>query len=806
MTLQGSADLAATVGYCSPIATSLTASSLAPCAVAGFVVLHNLTSLQCLRSYSVVQRPLGFVNGVAASGLATAVFFVAQTADGGSVANVTVQCDPSGALNRADLTATTLPDLSAAASNMNLVFRSYAACAVDPLFCDVAQGTACTNPNYGCISGVCFDTSCAQLIKEGTTVQPSSAASLLVRVRDCHGTPLSGLNARDFDVGIDGVSVVSSAVYKGETPVVVAPGPQAVPAVTTLLLDQSASVVDDAVAMASLKAAAKAYVSTVQQQNPSHFLALIAFDGADAPIVLLQHTDQAAAIIAAIDALPPSVAQRTDPGSTNLYGAVAAAVKMSYDMRFSFGARNESVLSSLIVYTDGFDTARRSTAAIAIAAVNSFAQSVRVVSIGVAATSDTAFLAAIATSGFYSFTSSNTQLTTSFADIAQRVAQAVNSYYTVSLCIAQRKGVSQLSIGLNRSRFVTQSIATTTFDASTFSGPCSNATLQQFVTSNTTGATVAQQQPLVMSLPQTASRFVPSHGALFVRVTPNPVRQSVIVTPTTFPVYYVAEARCVLSVYCFDGIANSTFALPASSTRYDLMIVSTSANAATVTVTLMATGADGATTTTPAPTSPLLAPELFGPAAFYYLNYSTAGLPGGDIDAPATWIFFGFGITALILLLAVVVASMLFGGKPSPDESYRSMSPRRTGFYSMMVNRTLLTPSTGGPSLAAGGSSLRRGGGGGGSFQADESSRPLFIEPPKIVFQPLSHTPFIDDLRSPPSRSALRPETIDMTGGFRPYTPVLSSERQPYRHTPYETSHQRSVAAPWDPRDQMEHL
>jgi hypothetical protein len=663
-----------TFGFCNVVQP--TATNLNACSSSGYLLVHNTTDGACNRSYTGVHTAL------TALGNNTGVYSIVSTA-AGELANITVLCDTTGSVATASL-------LSVVEDNATLTtatLSSYAGCALNSYFC--SDTVSCTDASKTCVSNVCFDTSCAQVTAIDSAAYATSAFHGEFSVADCHGTQLANLTNSSFSLLLNGVDT-TSAVFGAEVLSAIDAAPQAAPSVTTLLLDQSDSVTKNYLTV--LKAAATAFVTKVQASNANHYVALIAFDGAATPVTVLDHTNDHAAVLAAIAALPS--AKMTDPYSTNLYGAVFDGVRASQQMRYSFGAANASVVSTMVVFTDGFDTAQRMPQSSAVNEALRFASTVRIISIGVADTSDTVFLTAIATSGLYSFPSTSS-LVSSFEDIAQKVSNSANSYYSLAMCVPLRTSTVALTVKLNTSQFTTTTAASFSMNASAFAGGCTEALLGQLNGGSTGAVTTAPVDTLVNG--QAITTTLAAAGAFYFDFAFT-VATVVTVAPAHV-VLYLTSSRCRLSPYCYDSSFNGTFTA-AAGTTYHAMVTTDASVAASITV--MASAATAAPPTLPPvpttpdgktiPPTPVPVPAVpADQAALIPFDYNISSVPIRDVDDEATIIFFVFGLVVVVAALGAFVIKWVMsssaetiGGADAPPSivgagSYNVVRPQYTG-------------------------------------------------------------------------------------------------------------------------------
>ena len=554
-----------TLGYCStvnPVSTTLTR-----CSTAGYLAVHDTTTGSCAASYPNI------ITGLAQ--IPTGASFLVGDSSGTLRANVTIMCDRTGTAATAALLQPVTSTTASGVTTLLLRLTSYSGCSVDSFFC--GPTVACEDSARSCVSGVCVDTSC-------TTVQAISSAVAYpanfisqVAVQDCHGTPVPNLPNTSFEMYIDGVSIKDPTFTSEATSVISNATQSPIPMVTTVLLDQSASVQQNA--QTQLKAAVLSFIDSVSV-NSNHYVALIVFDGTAGATVVSPHTTDFAALRTAVNGLPPAL---SDPASTNLYGAVMMGVEESYHMKFSFGNISDSVTSSMIVFTDGHDTASRVTRSAAISKALAFASDVRIMSVGVSNTSDADFLTQIATSGYASFVSVS-DLSSTFTDIASKLKALISNTYMAMLCVPSRSTGVTLTVGLNTTQFPSNPTASFVVDASNFTGGCTAAQLWRYVDQSSSATSTPALDVLASG---TISRVLSPDGAYFFNIKVANSGMTVTVSPTAVTVFYLKSSRCKLSAFCYDGQFNSSF-VPDSGVLYSAMAVSSFSTSVTVTLSVTA--------------------------------------------------------------------------------------------------------------------------------------------------------------------------------------------------------------------------
>ncbi len=615
-------NLVYTFGFCYSVNSPL--SNLAQCATTGFAQAHNRVNLGCVASYDTI------FTGLTALTTNNGAFFVVQDSTGQQRANVSVICDRSATAGQVSLLGSIpTPTTTGGVTTTLITLSSLAGCNIDAFFC--SDTVACADSTKSCIQGICFDPTCPQLSL--VRARSKSPANFIgeYSLSDCHGTPLGSLPNSSFTVTMNGISV-NSVNLQGEVSAVIGPAATSpVPLLTTLLLDQSQSVLTNG--QSALKQAALSFLNVVST-NINHYVALVAFDGGSTPVTVVPHTNNFATLQAAVNSqLPPS--GMTDPGSTDLYTAVMSALDEAYRVSFSFGNTSVSVVASVVVFSDGYDTAGRRTANEAILKAQAMANKVRILAVGTVNTSDTSFLSAIATSGFYQFISLS-NLVQTFTDAAAKLVALTTNNYQVLLCVPMRSSFIPISVSLTGTQFPISTGVTVSVNASNFTGGCTRSMLLADVTQ---ASTVATQSLTQLTVASPINAVIPSGGAFYFWFQ-LPVAQTIVVTPN-FPAFFVRNQRCILSQYCSDGTF-TTFLTAVANTRYDVVVRPPLDQPASSIMIYSMSG-----TISPALT---LIPGVITSPTFAPVNLSALSdnAGPGDVDEPAAFVFFGIGMVFFV--------------------------------------------------------------------------------------------------------------------------------------------------------------
>ena len=615
-----------------------------------------------------------------------------------SFLNVTLSCDRSALYDQSNLVSLTssqqFGSMAAVTTWYTAIISTSAVCPVRQYFCNVdADCSSQQSGNYQrCVQGVCVDVSCLSLSLDAfLSTGPANVLSKFTAA-DCLGQPVRNLGLDNFTVTLDGEDI-TGPTFAGEVPSILLPSTASVVVLTTLLLDQSASVVNgfesnlvDA-AIVMIQTLINASASSSNQQN---LVAVLLFDGASDTTTLMAHTTNLSAVVDALRTLPVTTPDRS---STNLYGAIISGLAASISALYSIP--NSSVgAANVVLFTDGYDTAGRKTRGEALGFAKAYSSNVTVMSIGMTNSSDAAFLAAVSTSGYY-VSSSISTLSSTFSDLAKHILYATQDVYLLLMCLPMRSGVINVSVSLSLNSNSTYSASGISYlvNASSFSGGCSvpqlisqAANSTQFSFRNTTatagGNTSVTAQP-AMPPPQSFQLLAPNAAAVAVNVStsmayfantscPTGFACRLLATGSATTVYVLNSTRCFLSPYCRDFVLTSGVGDLAGGATYLMMVVA-SISSSPVPVML------SVTYVTPAPTmAPTTAtPATASPALSIGLASGT-----GEVDNAAVIVFVvfailvGFGIAVCLIVHWITPANQTFRSQlPSASSGWSMQKP-----------------------------------------------------------------------------------------------------------------------------------
>lgn len=303
-------------------------------------------------------------------------------------------------------------------------------------------------------------------IQDEFTTLPGKV-SILFKVSDLLGNPISGLSADQFTIYEQGrnddcFNLISSS----ESAARISPNSQVFNNNTLLVLDLSNSVLESS--LAELKAASTSFVNNVMPSpaTDSFKMAIYWFDGEDELHQLNPLTSSVTELTTAIDGITADISN--DP-STDLYGAVIKSSKIAEDLLKS----NTEVIgaASVVLFTDGTDQASRYKESDALKAVDEANGNISYFTIGLGAEIDTAVLEEIGKTASV-FAANKEELEITFNQISQRVAEQANSFYLFEYCTPKRDGSGENNLVIQLTNGSLQGAVQTKFNATGFTGGC----------------------------------------------------------------------------------------------------------------------------------------------------------------------------------------------------------------------------------------------------------------------------------------------------------------------------------------------
>ncbi len=295
--------------------------------------------------------------------------------------------------------------------------------------------------------------------------------SILFKVSDTQGNPISGLTADQFTIYEQGRNDdCFNTISSSESLARISPNSQVFSNNTLLVLDLSNSVLQGS--LEELKTASTSFVNNVmpEVETESFKMAIYWFDGEDVLHLLNPLTSSTAELTAAIDGITSDISN--DP-STDLYGAVIKSANIAEDLIDEANSIQGSpiVAASVVLFTDGTDQASRFTEESALNAVNNANPNISFFTIGLGAEIDQEVLGDIGKTS--SVVASNAaELETTFNQISARVSEQANSFYLFEYCTPKRDGSGENNLVIQLTNGALQGAVQTKFDAEGFTGGC----------------------------------------------------------------------------------------------------------------------------------------------------------------------------------------------------------------------------------------------------------------------------------------------------------------------------------------------
>ncbi len=305
-------------------------------------------------------------------------------------------------------------------------------------------------------------------IQDQFTTLPGKV-SILFKVSDLLGNPISGLTANEFTIYEQGrnddcFNTISSA----ESLARISPNSQVFSNNTLLVLDLSNSVLQSS--LEELKTASTSFINNVMPdtETASFQMAIYWFDGEDELHLLNDLTSSRTELSEAVDGITPNISN--DP-STDLYGAVIKSTNIAEELISDNNQANVIGAASVVLFTDGTDQASRYTEEAALRAVTDADRNISFFTIGLGAEIDTAVLADIGRTASV-FVGNKEELETTFTQISERVSEQANSFYLFEYCTPKRDGSGDNNLVIQLSHGGLQGAVQTKFSANGFAGGC----------------------------------------------------------------------------------------------------------------------------------------------------------------------------------------------------------------------------------------------------------------------------------------------------------------------------------------------
>ena len=304
-------------------------------------------------------------------------------------------------------------------------------------------------------------------IQEQFTTLPGKV-SILFRVSDNDGNPVSGLVANDFTIYEQGRNdECFNTISTSESFARISSNSQIFNNSTILVLDLSNSVLSSS--LDELKAATISFINNVMETEMDSFkMAIHWFDGEDKLHELNPLTTSKQELIAAINGITTDI---SDDPSTDLYGAVIKSTKIASDLLAQSTEDEVIGASSVVIFTDGTDQASRYTKDAALKKVNEADSNISFFTIGLGSEIDTQILANLGKTSSV-FATNKDELETKFNDISERISERANSFYLFEYCSPKRDGSGSNNLAIQVSKGSRQGAVQTKFSAKGFTGGC----------------------------------------------------------------------------------------------------------------------------------------------------------------------------------------------------------------------------------------------------------------------------------------------------------------------------------------------
>lgn len=263
-----------------------------------------------------------------------------------------------------------------------------------------------------------------------TSVQRPSNVAVYFAVEMRDGTPVVGLQAKDFKIYEDG-----NLISPFESKQTILNPEVSVGHHILLLLDLSGSIVGSG-SLPSLINAAKAFTDKMK-----HPMAIYGFDGGPKLIPVSGFTTQAEEIKATLDKL---LTYKVKDPSTNLNGAVVSAVSI---LEKELGRSTQPLrFATLVVFSDGTDRAHRVTEEQMFKTLES--STVNVFVIGLGGEISEKSLARLGKDGLIRVADKAT-ITNAFNQAAAKIESSGRKFYLLSYCSPSRAGKHELRIDVH---------------------------------------------------------------------------------------------------------------------------------------------------------------------------------------------------------------------------------------------------------------------------------------------------------------------------------------------------------------------
>ena len=305
-------------------------------------------------------------------------------------------------------------------------------------------------------------------IQEQFTTLPGKV-SILFKVSDASGSPVSGLTADQFTIYEQGRNDdCFNTISSSESFARISSNSQVFATNTLLVLDLSNSVLSSS--LDELKIASTSFVENVMPASPieSVKMAIYWFDGENELHLLNDLTSSKEELKTSIAGITDDISN--DP-STDLYGAVIKSTDRATELLNASTAGDKIGAASVVIFTDGTDQASRFTKDAAQQKVDGADPNISFFTIGLGGEIDTQVLTDIGKT-FSVFATNKEELETTFNDISTRVSERANSFYLFEYCSPKRDGSGENNLAIQVTDGSKQGAVQTKFDATGFTAGC----------------------------------------------------------------------------------------------------------------------------------------------------------------------------------------------------------------------------------------------------------------------------------------------------------------------------------------------
>jgi uncharacterized protein YegL len=305
-------------------------------------------------------------------------------------------------------------------------------------------------------------------VLEGPDVTLPSKISIFFKVQDANNNPVGYLKQENFVIYEKGLNDdCYRLISTFEANRRISGRAQIFNHTTLLVLDLSGSVLQQS--LVKLQEAATTFIDEIMPDtiDPSVAMGIWYFDGEDKLHPLVPVTSSIFTLKLGISSINKNISVDS---STDLFGAVIKSAEKAQEILQGYQNQQINAATSVVIFTDGRDRANRYTRQAAYNAVAGAAKDISFFTLGVGNEINRSDLQTIGKNGFAE-TSSISQLTSVFKQIAGLVSNQSNSFYLFEYCSPIRNGNKN---GLIIEAFANKEVGfiEAVFDATGFTGGC----------------------------------------------------------------------------------------------------------------------------------------------------------------------------------------------------------------------------------------------------------------------------------------------------------------------------------------------